>query len=116
MEWVIFVKPSLYSKIQNPLASFIMLVKVMFHYGRYIINNLALYISNVRGTKENTNTWWTNFIKNWMFWRSFKKNKKQKHKKPHMHTILIYIHLIISHDSFQRQAVQHKKYFECFPV
>lgn len=33
-----------------------------------------------------------------------------------MHTILIYIHLIVSHDSFQRQAVQHKKYFECFPV
>lgn len=33
-----------------------------------------------------------------------------------MHTILIYIHLIVSHDSFQRQAVQHKKYFECFHV
>lgn len=54
MEWVIIVKPSLYSKTQA--------ISLPYYVGqgnvslcpRYIINNLELYISNLRGTKDNT--------------------------------------------------------------
>lgn len=54
MEWVIIVKPSLYSKTQP--------ISLPYYVGqgnvslcpRYIINNLELYISNLRGTKDNT--------------------------------------------------------------